>query len=95
MNKIEFSIRSKTELIDIWEWYESRQTGLGDKFISLLEKKLNTIEKYPKRFPIRSERFREALVSKFPYLVIYFIEEDRIIVSSIFYAGRNPKRKYK
>jgi len=63
MNKIEFSVRSKTELVDIWEWYESRQAGLGDKFITLLEKKLNTIEKYPKRFPVRSEGFREALIN--------------------------------
>ncbi len=95
MNRIEFSQKSKIELIDAWEWYESRQKGLGDKFIYEVEKKVNTIIKYPKRFPIRSEPFRETLINKFPYIIIYFIFENRIIISHIFHAARNPKRKYR
>ena len=94
MNNIKFSPRSKIELIDAWGWYESRQKGLGDKFLSLVEEKLITIAKYPKRFPVRSEGFRETLINKFPYAIIYFIEGNSIIISSIFNSSRNPKGKY-
>ena len=38
MNRIEFSQKSKIELIDAWEWYQSRKKGLGDKFIYEVEK---------------------------------------------------------
>lgn len=85
MNRIEFSQKSKIELIDVWEWYESRQKGLGDQFIYEVEKKIVTIIKYPKRFPIRTQSFRETLISKFPY----------IIISHVFHGSRNPKKKYR
>jgi len=95
MNNIKFSPRSKIELIDAWEWYESRQKGLVDRFISVVEKKLLTIVKYPKRFPVRFEGFRETLINNFPYVIIYFIDGNSIIISSIFNSSRNPKRKYR
>jgi plasmid stabilization system protein ParE len=77
-------------------WYEKQSPGLGGRFIELVEKKLELITNYPKRYPIRKGNFRETLVAIFPYIIVYtYYESEQIItVSSIFHASRNPKKKY-
>lgn len=95
MLTIEISGKGKAELIDAWNWYENKQQGLGDRFILAFEKKLSVIIKNPTRNVCRVEGFRETLINKFPFLIIYFLHENSIIVSSVFHTSRNPKKKLK
>ncbi|MBC7868414.1 MAG: hypothetical protein H7X88_12835 [Gloeobacteraceae cyanobacterium ES-bin-316] len=67
MNRLLFSEQAKQELIGSWEWYEGRQIGLGEKFLSAVKKKLSIIEKHPKRSPVCSKEFREAILYPFSY----------------------------
>jgi plasmid stabilization system protein ParE len=89
--------RAKEELINSWEWYEDKQPGLGDRFKDEIYACLHNLATQPEHYPIRKSPYREALVDIFPYLIIYRIlkKEKYIVVSSIFYASRNPKKKYK
>jgi plasmid stabilization system protein ParE len=78
-------------------WYEGQLPGLGNRFIEMVEKKLELIANYPERYPIRKGNFREALVNIFPYIIAYtyYKDEQIVTVSSIFHASRNPKKKYR
>lgn len=44
-------------------WYESNSSGLGLRFIDIIEKKLQLIQEYPERFPKRKGNFRETPVN--------------------------------
>lgn len=94
--KVELLPRARKELIDAWDWYDDKWTGLGDRFMREVEKKLAQIEKTPERYPERRKGFRETKVRVFPYLIIYRIQKRKkiIAISSIFHTSRNPKKKY-
>ena len=92
-----FLPRARNELIEAWEWYEDKQTGLGDKFKKAIFETINHIVSNPAHYPLKRRPYREALVDVFPYVIIYrVISKDKIIViQSVFHASRNPKSKYK
>jgi hypothetical protein len=45
--------------------------GLGDRFIGFIEKAFNLIELSTERFLLRTKSFREFVVGKFPYVIVY------------------------
>jgi hypothetical protein len=52
-------------------WYGGQAPGLGNRFIEMVEKKLELIASYPQRYPKRKGNFRETLVNVFPYIIVY------------------------
>jgi|SRR5579863_240360 len=94
--KIEVLPRARRELMEAWDWYDDRWTGLGDRFVQEIERKLKQIEKTPERYAERRKGFRETKVKIFSYLIIYRIQKRKkiVVVSSIFHTSRNPRKKY-
>lgn len=94
MYEIELLIEAEFELSEAYDWYEEKQPGLGDKFYKEVRRYLQLLEKNPLQFPIRQiEELRFAALSKFPYLVIYWIDKVNkiVFVVSIFHTSRNPR----
>jgi plasmid stabilization system protein ParE len=94
--KIELLPRARKELLDAWDWYDDRWSGLGDRFMAEITKKLAQIEKTPERYVERKNGFRETKIKVFPYLIIFRVQKRKkiIAISSIFHTSRNPKKKY-
>lgn len=95
MPKAQFSKRALHEIEDAWLWYETKSTGLGDRFLHEVFFTVNLIEKHPKRFRSTIDSFREALLKKFPYLIVYYADDDDLIINSVFHCKREPFKKYK
>lgn len=74
-----------------------QQKGLGNRFINIIQAKLELIAEFPERYPKRKRNFREAPVKIFPFIIVYtFYKRKKIIsVSSIFHTRRNPRLKYR
>ena len=86
----------KLEIIDAFDWYEKKQLNLGYDFVDEVEITLDDIKKHPKHFQIKHQnKFREATVNRFPYLVIYQIIENTIVILSVFPSKDNPDKKPK
>jgi len=92
----EIVLRARHEILEAWEWYEDRQQGLGDRFITQVNLKIQQITKTPDRYPEKKRSFREAKIGVFPYLLIYKIANRKkmITIISVFHMSRNPKIKY-
>ncbi len=84
-------------MLDAWIWYEDKQSGLGDRFLNEVYKRIEAIEQHPERYAERKKRFHETKIKTFPYLIIYRIEKEDefVIIASIFHTSRNPNLKYK
>lgn len=74
-------------------YYEEKRIGLGNLFLNTLETYLERIQKYPKQYQIQRKPYREAFLKKFPYLIIYEIEGNKIIVYAVFNTSKNPNKK--
>jgi plasmid stabilization system protein ParE len=85
------------EFADAFVWYEEQQEGLGESFIVAVESKLTQICDNPFHNKISNKKFHEALTDKFPFLIVYFVDEKNklVIVTAIFHTSRNPKNKFK
>lgn len=85
------------ELNEAYNWYEERQTGLGEDFLRSVEEKLKKISSNPQHYKKTYKNYREALADRFPFLIVYVVNDavKEIIVMAVFHTSRNPKTKYK
>jgi plasmid stabilization system protein ParE len=63
-----------------------------------VEKRLQQISEHPEYFGRRKHnRFREAKVEHFPYMIVYeFFKQKGIIhIAAIYHSSRRPRGKYR
>jgi plasmid stabilization system protein ParE len=92
--KVELLALAEDELSNSYDWYEEQQADLGDKFYKEVNYYLSLIENNPYQFPVKYvEELRIASLNKFPFIIIYWIDEpnNSVFVASIFHTSRNPR----
>ncbi len=82
---------AEKDLLEIAQWYEEKKEGLGIQFLDSVDEKVETIQTNPNLFQIRYKSIRLALVSRFPYLIHYFVEDQKIYVIAVLSASRDPE----
>ena len=90
---LSLSPNAEVDLLESALWYESRQIGLGEKFTKKVEGYLFRIQNNPLHFPLKKGNLREAYIQKFPFVIIYEIAENEIVVFAIFNTHQNPTKK--
>jgi len=85
---------AKEDILEATLWYNSKQKGLGKRFINELRSKILLIKQYPNIAPVRYENVRTAVLNVFPYMIHYRINHDKkeIIVAAVFHTSLNPER---
>jgi hypothetical protein len=92
-----FSLTSRAEhnILDSIDWYNEKQYSLGDKFYKDSTIALNYVVANPYLFSVKRSPFRECALKKFPYLIVYTIQNDTVIIASVFNTSKNPGQKPK
>lgn len=90
-----FTDKSIRDIRKAKAWYENQKKGLGRKFADAIFKDVEEILSAPLAYPNKYKYTREKVVKKFPYLIIYSVEENVIFILHVFACKRNPKKKYK
>lgn len=80
---------------EAYEWYNEQQVGLGDLFLDELESYYDKLEELPLVYSKIKRNFRQAVLYKFPYVIVFEIIKKEVIVYSIFHTSRNPSKKFK
>lgn len=88
--KITFHPNAILDLDEISDWYDAQKENLGYEFLKEFEKLIALIQVFPKMFPILKKEFRKALMSRFPYVVIYKVYNDEIFIAAVMHCKRNP-----
>ncbi|MDN3580225.1 type II toxin-antitoxin system RelE/ParE family toxin [Mucilaginibacter flavus] len=85
------------EFSNAFAWYEEQQQGLGATFANAIQRKLNQITRYPYHYKADYNQYHQAVIEKFPFLIVYTIDEKlkQINVMAIFHTSRNPDRKFR
>ena len=73
-----------------FRWYEERQPGLGRSCLDRLEQLIDHIVAFPEAFRARSNGRRHAPMRTFPYIVVYTVEPDAVVIVAVFHASRDP-----
>ena len=84
---------AEQEFDDSIAFYESQQTGLGLEFRASVEQVFQSIADNPDRFRKVNAEVRRAVVTRrFPFVVHFLIEPERIVILSVFHTSRDPKQ---
>ena len=73
-------------------WYNSKQKGLGQRFMKAIHNKVLLIRQSPKIFPVRYDDIRTAVLDIFPFMIHYTVDDEQktVIISAVFHTSRNP-----
>jgi toxin ParE1/3/4 len=80
---------------DAYDWYEEQKEGLGDLFLSELSRCYTKLEKNPLFYQKLKKNYRHLVLNKFPYVLIFEIIGEEIIIFAVFHTARSLKFKFK
>ena len=83
------------DLQKAYDYYEEQKSGLGERFLENVKQRISYLKKYPLHFNKVEKDFRQTLIDVFPYLIIYEISGQQIIVYAIFHGMQNPEKKFR
>ncbi len=83
---------AEQNVLDACLYYEAQQHGLADRFLTELLVAYEKIITHPLYYSfISSEyKFRDIKLHHFPFVVIYEINDEEVIVLSVFNTNREP-----
>ena len=81
---------AKYDIDEIFLWYESKKEGLGLAFIIDFDNTIIKIKRNPFYAGFIEGKARNASLKKFPYNIIFTIEENIVFVHAVIHQSRNP-----
>jgi len=85
-----FHPAARLEFIKAIDYYEECIAGLGSDFYDEIHSAINLIMRYPEAWSQLSDRTRKCLTYRFPYSIIYQMNNDEIRIISIAHTHRKP-----
>jgi plasmid stabilization system protein ParE len=95
--QVAFRKRASEEYLDALTWYKYRSIHAAENFVLVINETITKISLNPKKYKNTYKEFYEAKTKKYPFSIVYFIDEEvkTIIIVSIFHFKRNPRIKFK
>ncbi|MCP4681604.1 MAG: type II toxin-antitoxin system RelE/ParE family toxin [Desulfobacterales bacterium] len=91
--KLRYTTRAKEDIELAFVWYERQRRGLGFEFLDCIEASVKIILENPEMFRFFYSSFRGCVVRRFPFSIFYTIENNEIVVHSIFDNRQDPQKR--
>lgn len=85
-----FTKLARQEVEDAVRYYELEYEGLGRRFKEEVRKAALRTAAYPEAWSIARGDVRKCLLHKFPYKLMYSVEENYILVIAVAHQHRKP-----
>jgi len=64
---------------------------LAERFVAMLDETFGRIQKFPHLYPFESATAQKILMKRFPFIVLYEVYHETIMILAIFNTNRDPK----
>jgi plasmid stabilization system protein ParE len=88
--RVEFHPEAEAELISAAQYYERQAENLGLDFLSAVQHTYRRLTEFPASGHPFGRQLRRALVSGFPYALIYRAKGEIISVVAVAHLHRRP-----
>jgi len=78
-----FIPQARDDIDAAYAYYESRQSGLGDRFLDELRRVIGLIEGNPRMYGEVIDGVRAAALRRFPYVVYYQEQPNQVLVIAV------------
>jgi plasmid stabilization system protein ParE len=77
-------------------WYRDKSKQASENFEAAVEERIAVLKEDPHRYRKTYKQFHGVALKKYPYSIVYLINEKtkQVVISSICHHRRNPKKKY-
>lgn len=88
---VAFEPTASLELNEAADFYDLESPGLGTEFLDAVEAALTAVADMPAAFPIELGETRKRVISRFPYSVMYWLDDTTVHVSAIAHHRQRPR----
>jgi plasmid stabilization system protein ParE len=82
---------AENEFIQAIDYYEECETGLGYDFALEVYDTINRIIRQPNAWQEIDENIRRTLVNRFPYGIIFAVENNELLILAVMHLHRHPQ----
>ena len=94
--KYELTPEAATEYEQAYKWYNMNSNLAAAKLVIAFAEAVKQICRSPYQFRNPYKEYRELSLRKFPYKLIYIIDEKvkKVIIITMFHHKRDPRKKF-
>ena len=89
--KILFLPSASIELLDVINFYDFHSPELGVAFQKEFFEVLDFIQIFPNAWQKVGSHTRKCVLKKFPYIILYIADGEKLLISAIAHQHRHPK----
>ena len=90
--KIFLTTEAKLDIKEASYWYEEKEKGLGRRFTTVIREEIAFISKNPESIALRYKEIHTCVVSVFPYMIHYYIDNNRLVIVGILHTSLSPNK---
>ena len=79
-----------TEYAEAVQYYAEQRVEIAQAFIDAIEDAVYRLRESPTRYSTTNEDVRRCMTRKFPYGILYTIEQDYILILAVMHCSREP-----
>ena len=85
-----FHPEALNEYAEAVQYYTEQRVEVAQAFVNAIEDTVYRIREVPTRYAAIDEDVRRCMARKFPYGVLYTIEQDYILILAVMHCSREP-----
>lgn len=89
--KYVFHPEALTEYSEAVQYYTEQRVEIAQAFINAIEDTVYRIRESPTRHAVIEDEVRRCMARKFPYGILYTIEQDYILILAVMHCSREPE----
>lgn len=82
----------KEDVAEALDYYDAISESLALRFEKELNEAFDKLEQQPYYYFKINGKYRRIVLPSFPYMVVYRIEEQTVIVIAVFHQKKHPKK---
>ncbi|CCQ51662.1 MULTISPECIES: type II toxin-antitoxin system RelE/ParE family toxin [Crocosphaera] len=88
--KYVFHPEALKEYADAVRYYTEQRTEVAQAFINAIEDAVYRVRESPTRYNAIDDDVRRCMTRRFPYGILYTIEQDYILILAVMHCSREP-----
>ena len=88
--RVVFLTPAQSELVEAKQYYNKRQTGLGERFKAVAQASARLVAERPLSWQRERGPVRRCLIRGFPYKLLYVVRDHEVVVIAVAHTHRKP-----
>ncbi len=88
---VRFLTLAQKEVDEAFIWFDERTDGKGLDFLDELDRVVRLAKAYPLASPEIEPEIRRCLFARFPYYLVYGIDDETIVIIAVAHSHREPR----